>query len=58
MGNAANHLEGIEPGNPTTAERLLPLLFDKLRRLAAQLLAHEASGQKLQPTALVRNDGD
>ena len=43
----------IESGDPTAAEQLLPLVYDELRRLAAQRLAHEKSGQTLQGTALV-----
>lgn len=42
------------PGDPPeSAERLWPLLYDELRRLAAAKLAREAAGQTLQPTALV-----
>ena len=43
----------IEQGNPHTAEKLLPLLYDELRNLAAQKLNHEKPGQTLQATALV-----
>jgi RNA polymerase sigma factor (TIGR02999 family) len=46
-------LSAIEQGDPHAAERLLPLVYDALRRLAAQKLAHEAPGQTLQATALV-----
>jgi RNA polymerase sigma factor (TIGR02999 family) len=42
-----------EQGDPRDAARLLPLVYDELRRLAACRLAHEPSGQTLQPTALV-----
>jgi RNA polymerase sigma factor (TIGR02999 family) len=42
-----------EPGDPHDAARLLPLVYEELRRLAACRLAHEPSGQTLQPTALV-----
>jgi hypothetical protein len=35
------------------ASQLLPLVYDELRRLAAQQLANESTGQTLQPTALV-----
>src|SRR5205085_2574683 len=35
------------------ADELLPLVYDELRRLAAQKLSHETPGQTLQPTALV-----
>src|ERR1700731_4302248 len=40
-------------GNPQAAAQLLPLVYDELRHLAAQKLAHEAPGQTLQATALV-----
>jgi RNA polymerase sigma factor (TIGR02999 family) len=43
----------IEQGDPHAAEQLLPLVYDELRRLAAQKLAHEKPGQTLQATALV-----
>src|SRR5262245_16033190 len=43
----------IEQGNPQAAEQLLPLVYDELRRLAAQRLAQERPGQTLQATALV-----
>lgn len=46
-------LSAIEQGDPTAAEHLLPLVYDELRRLAAQRLAQERPGQTLQATALV-----
>ena len=46
-------LEAVGRGEPRAAERLLPLVYDELRRLAAARLAQEAPGQTLQPTALV-----
>ena len=46
-------LEKVQGGDPTAAEELLPLVYDELRRLAAHKMAHEASGNTLQPTALV-----
>jgi RNA polymerase sigma factor (TIGR02999 family) len=46
-------LSRIEQGDPHAADQLLPLVYDELRRLAAQKLAHETPGQTLQPTALV-----
>ena len=46
-------LSAIEGGDPTAAERLLPIVYDELRRLAAQMLARETPGQTLQATALV-----
>jgi RNA polymerase sigma factor (TIGR02999 family) len=42
-----------EQGDPHDAARLLPLVYEELRRLAAYRLAREPSGQTLQPTALV-----
>ena len=39
--------------DPKAADQLLPLIYDELRRLAAQKLAHQKPGQTLQATALV-----
>ena len=46
-------LSAMEDGDPHAAERLLPLVYDELRRLAARKLAQEKPGQTLQATALV-----
>jgi len=46
-------LSAIEAGDPRAADQLLPLVYDELRQLAAQRLAHEKPGQTLQATALV-----
>jgi RNA polymerase sigma factor (TIGR02999 family) len=46
-------LTRIERGDPRAAEQLLPLVYEELRRLAAQKLAREKPGQTLQATALV-----
>lgn len=46
-------LHRIEHGEPQAANELLPLVYDELRKLAAQKLAHERPGQTLQATALV-----
>jgi RNA polymerase sigma factor (TIGR02999 family) len=46
-------LSAMEHGDPGAAEQLLPLVYDELRRLAAQKLALEKPGQTLQETALV-----
>jgi RNA polymerase sigma factor (TIGR02999 family) len=46
-------LSAIERGDRQAASQLLPLVYDELRKLAAQKLAHEAPGQTLQATALV-----
>jgi len=46
-------LSAIEQGDPQAAEQLLPLVYDELRRLAAEKMAQERPGQTLQATALV-----
>jgi RNA polymerase sigma factor (TIGR02999 family) len=46
-------LSEIQQGDPRAAEQLLPLVYDELRKLAAQKLAQEKPGQTLQATALV-----
>src|SRR5262245_35346531 len=46
-------LSAIEGGDPHAAEELLPLVYDELRKLAAERMAQEKPGQTLQPTALV-----
>jgi RNA polymerase sigma factor (TIGR02999 family) len=46
-------LGAIEQGDPHAAGQLLPLVYDELRKLAAQKLARETPGQTLQATALV-----
>jgi RNA polymerase sigma factor (TIGR02999 family) len=46
-------LSAIEQGDAGAAEQLLPLVYDELRKLAAQKLAREKPGQTLQATALV-----
>jgi RNA polymerase sigma factor (TIGR02999 family) len=46
-------LKAIEQGDPHAAEQLLPLVYDELRKLAAEKLALELPGQTLQATALV-----
>ena len=53
MSDATHLLQAIEQGDPRAADQLLPLVYDELRKLAAQKLAHETPGQTLQPTALV-----
>jgi RNA polymerase sigma factor (TIGR02999 family) len=45
--------EGTDQGEARAASELLPLVYDELRKLAAQKLAHERPGQTLDPTALV-----
>ena len=53
MSEVTRILSAIEQGDPHAAEQLLPLVYDELRRLAAQKLAQENPGQTLQATALV-----
>jgi RNA polymerase sigma factor (TIGR02999 family) len=53
MNEVTRILEAIDQGDPRAADQLLPLVYDELRRLAAQRLAREAPGQTLPPTGLV-----
>jgi RNA polymerase sigma factor (TIGR02999 family) len=53
MSDVTRILSAIEQGDQAAAKQLLPLIYDELRRLAAQKLAQENSGQSLQATALV-----
>jgi RNA polymerase sigma factor (TIGR02999 family) len=53
MNDVTRILSDIEAGDPHAAEHLLPLVYEELRKLAAQKLAQEKPGQTLQPTALV-----
>mgnify|MGYP001609672051 CR=1 FL=1 len=53
MSDVTHILSAIDAGDPHAAEQLLPLVYDELRKLAAQRLAHEKPGQTLQATALV-----
>lgn len=53
MSEVTRILEAIMGGEPAALERLLPLVYDELRRLAAVKLSQEPKGQTLQATALV-----
>jgi RNA polymerase sigma factor (TIGR02999 family) len=53
MPDVTRLLDAAAAGDPQAAGQLLPLVYDELRRLAAQRLAHERPGQTLQATALV-----
>lgn len=53
MNEVTRILSAIEGGDTRAAERLLPLVYNELRRLASQRLAREKPGQTLQATALV-----
>jgi RNA polymerase sigma factor (TIGR02999 family) len=53
MNDVTRILSAIEQGDPKAAEQLLPLVYEELRKLAAQKMAQEKPGQTLQATALV-----
>src|SRR5436190_8151278 len=53
MSDVTRILQAIEQGNAKAADELLPIVYEELRRLAAQKMANEAAGHTLQPTALV-----
>ncbi len=53
MTDVTHILSAIEQGDPSTAEQLLPLVYDELRKLAAAKMVQEKPGQTLQATALV-----
>src|SRR6266571_2676188 len=64
MSEVTHILSAIEQGEPKAAEQLLPLVYEELRKLAAQKMAQEKPGQTLEATALVHEaylrlvDGD
>ena len=64
MNEVSTILSAIESGDQAAASKLLPLVYDELRRLAAQRLAKEKPGGSIQPTLLVHDaylrlvDGD
>ena len=53
MSDVTRILSQIESGDPSAAEKLMPLVYDELRKLAAAKLAHEPVGHSLDATALV-----
>lgn len=53
MSDVTRILHSIREGDPNAAEKLLPLVYEELRKLAAARMAREAPGQTLQATALV-----
>src|SRR5262249_41561610 len=53
MTDVTRILSAIQRGDPHAAAQLLPLVYDELRKLAAQKLAHEKPGQTLDATGLV-----
>lgn len=52
-GDVTRVLAELDRGNPEAAAKLLPMVYDELRRLAEKSLSGESPGQTLQPTALV-----
>jgi RNA polymerase sigma factor (TIGR02999 family) len=55
MNEVTRILSAVEHGDPQAAEQLLPLVYNELRKLAAQRLAQEKPGQTLEATALVHD---
>src|SRR3972149_2279287 len=53
MRHVTQILSAIERGDPRATDQLLPLVYDELRKLAAQRLTREKPGQTLAATALV-----
>ena len=53
MSDVTRILSAIEQGDAKAADELLPLVYEELRRLAAQKMSQEPPGQTLQATALV-----
>jgi RNA polymerase sigma factor (TIGR02999 family) len=53
MSDVTRILSAIQSGDPHAAKQLLPLVYDELRKLATQKMAHEKPGQTLDATALV-----
>jgi RNA polymerase sigma factor (TIGR02999 family) len=53
MSDVTQILSDVEQGDPAAADKLLPLIYDELRRLAARKLAKEKPGQTLETTDLV-----
>ena len=53
MNELTQLLQAVDSGDAKSADQLLPLVYEELRKLAASRMAREAPGQTLQPTALV-----
>ena len=58
MSDVTRILNAIEHGDTKAADELLPLVYEELRRLAAQKMSQELPGQTLQATALVQRRSD
>ena len=55
LNNVTQLLDAIEDGDAQASEKLLPVVYGELRKLAAQRLAKDPPGQTLQATALVHD---
>src|SRR6266700_1109112 len=55
MSNVTRILQAVGSGDGKAAGDLLPLVYEELRKLAGQKMAHEPAGHTLQPTALVHD---
>jgi RNA polymerase sigma factor (TIGR02999 family) len=55
MNDVTHILNELDHGDPKAAEKLLPLVYQELRKRAAHRMAQETPGQTLQPTALVHD---
>jgi len=53
MNDVTRILNAIQQGDPAASEKLFPLVYDELRRMAQSRMRHESPNQTLQPTALV-----
>lgn len=53
MSGLTQLLSAIEAGDPLAGDKILPLVYEELRRMAAAKMARENPGLTLQPTALV-----
>ena len=53
MADITQLLESAQAGESGAAEKLLPLVYQELRRLASAKMARQLPGQTLQATALV-----
>lgn len=53
MSELSGMLQAAAEQDPQSADKLLPLMYEELRRVAAAKIARQPAGQTLQPTALV-----
>jgi RNA polymerase sigma factor (TIGR02999 family) len=53
MAEITSILKAVQQGDPKAADELFPLVYEELRKVAGQKVAHEAAGHTLQATELV-----